>query len=168
MSQINNMHSREECPGCHHVFVSGYDSDNRRRCPSCKKRFISGQIINHGDGCSICAHRMLSKQRLGCGSKSASLADCPPLMSDGRFITYYNSSNDLTEAARKINGIRNPNEFRTFMQNNGDKFINAERNYFDKNNRCRPTVACSDGWCRLWTKNKGNWANQPNIPLAWN
>ncbi len=80
-------------------------------------------------------------------------------MSDGRFITYYNSTNELTEAMRKLNGFSSPNKFRTFMQNNGDKFMDLERRYITNNNTCYPLTACGEGWYDLWEKKFGNWAN---------
>lgn len=154
----NNLHTREECPSCHFVFVSGFDPDGIRQCPSCKQTFLSGQKIDHGKGCSICLNRYH-------GSSNAYYKDgCPALMSDGRFITYYNSSNELTENIRKLNGFKSPNQFRTFMQNNGDQFMNTERNYITKENTCNPATACSEGWYNLWTKNAGNWKNESQVP----
>ena len=87
---------------------------------------------------------------------------CPALMADGRFITYYNSTNELTDAMMKLNGFKSSNEFRTFMQNNGNLFMNAERNYILKESTCAPKIACSQGWYDLWMKDDGNWANMHN------
>lgn len=84
---------------------------------------------------------------------------CPALMGDGRFITYYNSSNELTEDLRRMNGFNNPNEFRRYMQLNGDKFMNDERNYMKINNTCAPSTTCSEGWCYLWNNGNGSWNN---------
>lgn len=137
----NNLHTREECPSCHFLFIVGFNSSNVRICPSCKQRFVSEQNKNHG------ANNVYYKN------------DCPALMSDGRFITYYNSTNELTETMRKLNGISNPNEFRIFMQKNGNQFMNSERNYMLKENTCSPTIACSEGWHKLWTRNGGDWTN---------
>jgi hypothetical protein len=85
---------------------------------------------------------------------------CPALMNDARFITNYGSSNELTESMRKMNGFKSPNQFRTFMQTNGQKFMDAERNYQIAHNTCTPTTACSEGWYDLWTKYGGNWGNK--------
>ena len=156
----NNLHTREECPACHFVFIVGYEPNGIRECPSCKKRFNSGQKIDHGKGCSICLNRYH-------GANNVYYKDgCPAIMSDGRFITYYNSTNELTETMRKLNGIRSPNEFRIFMQKHGDQFMNAERDHIVKENTCSPTTACSEGWYNLWTKNDGNWANTNQIPVS--
>ena len=152
ISQVqNNLHTREECPLCHFVFVAGYDPKGARNCPSCKQRYVAGQKPNHGSSCSVCANRNR-------GSNNVYYADgCPALMSDGRFITYHNSTNELTEAMRKLNGFTSPNEFRRFMQNNGRRFMDAERDYVVKANTCSPNTSCSEGWCKLWEKDRGSW-----------
>lgn len=150
---INNLHNKLECPNCHANFVTGFDENNIRQCPSCKHKFILGTKIDHGTGCSIC---MAKKKSVS--SNTDYRNECPALMSDGRFITYYNSTNELTEAIRKSNGIRSPNEFRNFMQKNGDQFMDAERKHIEKENTCSPNIACSQGWYDLWTKNRGNWS----------
>lgn len=84
---------------------------------------------------------------------------CPALMQDGRFITEYRSSNEITESMRKISGFRSSNEFRVYMQNNGETFMNANREYQNKNNVCYPNVACSEGYYTLWEENGGSWGN---------
>ena len=144
MNQNNNsLHTREECPQCHFVFVAGFEPQKNRVCPSCKQHFISGETANR--------YR---------GSNNVYYKDgCPAIMSDGRFITYYNSSNELTEAMRKMNGFQSGNKFRNFMQTNGKQFMDAERNHIVNENTCRPAVACSEGWYNLWNKYNGNWTN---------
>lgn len=82
---------------------------------------------------------------------------CPAIMEDGRFVTYYNSSNELTNAMQKVNGYKSANQFRTFMQNNADLFMGAERKFIIKQNTCSPTTACSEGWYDLWTQKGGYW-----------
>jgi|SRR5271154_4227825 hypothetical protein len=160
--KLNNLHTREECPGCHFVFVSGFDPQGVRECPSCNKKFLPGSRIDHGKGCSVCYMRYH-------GANNVYYKDgCPALMSDGRFITYYNSSNELTEAMRKLNGFRSANQFRTFMQVNGDLFMASEREFQVKKNTCAPRTACSEGWYDLWTKKGGYWANDYASPYSLN
>ncbi len=149
-NQNNSLYTKEECPACHSVFISGFNADGIRSCPSCKQKFISRQKKNSG------ANNVYYKN------------GCPAIMSDGRFITYYNSTNELTEAMRKLNGIQNTNEFRTFMQKYGDKIMTAERNHMVKENTCSPQTACSEGWYKLWTQNGGDWSNFENGPVAFN
>lgn len=149
----NNLHSREECPKCHFVFINGYDPQGLRSCPNCRNKFRTGQQENHGKGCSICSNRYS-------GSNNVYYKDgCPALMSDGRFITYYNSSNELTEAMRRLNGFTSANQFRTFLQNNANQLMAAERAHQIKENTCSPTTACSEGYYDLWTKLNGDWSN---------
>lgn len=150
LTQNNSLHNREECPACHSTFISGFDSNNIKQCPSCHQKFTSTSAANRG------ANNVYYRD------------GCPALMSDGRFITYYNSTNELTETMRKLNGIKSPNQFRNFMQNNGNLFMNAERNFITKENTCSPTTACSQGWFDLWEKNNGNWSNLEKTPKACN
>ena len=152
----NNLHTKEECPNCHFVFVGGYDTNNTRQCPSCNTQFISGQKPSHKN-CSTCANKYP-------GSNNVYYKDgCPAIMADGRFLTYYNSTNELTENMRKINGFTNSNEFRQFMQKHADKFMDAERNHLLTENTCCPNIACSQGWYDLWDKNGGSWAKKSTV-----
>jgi len=82
---------------------------------------------------------------------------CPALMNDGRFLTNFHSANEITEEMKRANGIANPNNFRSFMQANGQKFMDAERTYLMNHFTCTPKTACSEGWYNLWTANEGNW-----------
>lgn len=152
--KFNNLHVREECPLCHYVFIRGYDNSNLKICPSCKSQYSSGKKpsppSNYPSGTNKCI-----------GSNNVYFKNgCPAIMSDGRFITYYNSTNELTEQMRKLNGIKSSNAFRTFMQNNAEKLMDTERNYINQQNTCSPSTACSEGWYDLWTKNNGNWCNR--------
>lgn len=162
ITRNTNLHVKEECPFCHFIFVVGYDPNGIRECPTCNSQFHSGQKINHGEGCSICLNKYSNSNNLYHND------GCPAIMSDGRFITYYNSTNELTEKMRKLNNIESSNEFRTFMQKHGDKFISAERDHVYKENTCYPKIACSEGWHKLWTEHGGNWANIEQIPKPYN
>jgi len=70
-------------------------------------------------------------------------------MSDGRFATYYNSSNELTEALMKANGFADANKFRNYLQDNAVNFINSERKLLYNNNICHPNITCSENWHEL-------------------
>jgi|SRR5579872_3149979 len=149
----------EECPDCHFVFVVLDDPQMVRTCPSCHSRFMCGDKKIHRKDCAVCHFRYH-------GGNNVYYKDgCPALMSDGRFLTYWNRTNELTEAMRKMNGFRSENQFRTFMQANGDLFRNSERNYLIQNNTCEPTTACSEGWYDLWSKKGGYWANNYGSPM---
>jgi hypothetical protein len=153
MNQVNNnLYTKDKCPRCRTLFISGFDPDGIRECPSCHTKFKPGQ--------NSCQMSYLKYH----GANNVYYDDgCPALMSDGRFLTYYNSTNELTEAMRKMNGFRSPNQFRTFMQDHANLFKDAERNYLTKENTCSPATACSEGWYDLWTKKNGYWANDQGL-----
>lgn len=121
------MNSKQKCPYCNYIFICGFE--NNPRCPECKKKFA--KQFNQG------ANNVYYND----GS--------PAIMSDGRFITYRNSTNELTESLRKLNGIASPNEFRTFMQNNANKFMDGEKNYVNSEAQTGPKIACSQGFYQL-------------------
>lgn len=122
------LYTKEKCPYCHFIFIGGYDPDNIRKCPSCERKFVSGNYegtnnIHYKNG-------------------------CPALMSDGRFLTYYNSSHELTEIIRRLQGVCSTNKFRTLMQNNPHIFMEIENSYTKKECPCYPTIGCSEGWIK--------------------
>jgi hypothetical protein len=142
----NNLYTKEECPKCHSVFIVGFDKSNSRCCPSCGHVFFLDKEKKHRSRCSIYSNRHN-------GSNNIHYQDgCPAIMSDGRFVTYYTPTNELTSIMMKINDIHDPNEFRRFMQKNADFIINMERDYILKKNICSPTIGCSQGWNDLWSK----------------
>jgi hypothetical protein len=105
----------------------------RKPCTTCNTEYHGGNNVYYKDG-------------------------CPALMQDSRFLTYYNSSNELTDNMRKVNGFRSANKFRTYMQASGDTIMGLERDYLIKKNTCTPEAACSEGWYDLWTNKNGYWA----------
>ncbi len=135
------------------IFVAGFDKSDLTQCPGCKNKIrITNNTIKNktptNANNNIKINLPLQQNK----------TECPALMSDGRFLTYHNSTNELTEAIRKLNGFTSSNQFRNFMQNNADLFMNAERNQLLKENSCRPKTACSEGWYKLWTQNNGDWS----------
>jgi len=68
--------------------------------------------------------------------------NCPALMQDGRFITNYTRQRVIDQYIRDINNIESAQDYKDFLQNNGDTIINRERAYNDENNVCR-----NDGKC---------------------
>ena len=61
---------------------------------------------------------------------------CPPKMSDARFLTNYRSSTCNDEHFKHVNGITLDNEYRLFLQTNGDKILDSEWINLKKNNSC--------------------------------
>jgi hypothetical protein len=139
------------CPECNMVFVNHGDPFSVRQCTNCLKNFYPGQMIPPKN-CKSCNLKYTG------GNNVYYKDNCPAIMQDGRFITYYNSSNELTETLRKMNGFNSANQFRNFMQNNGDLFMATERQFLTDKNTCSPTTACSEGYYDLWTKMNGYWA----------
>ena len=68
--------------------------------------------------------------------------DCPALMQDGRFITNYHRQRVFDQYIRGINKIDSAQDYKMFLQNNGDTIINRERAYNDNNNVCKIEGKC--------------------------
>ena len=58
----------------------------------------------------------------------------PALMSDGRFITNYLPDRTIEQYIRYVNNIGSAQEYREFLQKNGDIIINREREIITKEN----------------------------------
>lgn len=72
---------------------------------------------------------------------------CPPLMSDGRFLTSYVDSDVLNQYIRHVNKLKSANDFRIFLQKNGDAIINRERAFLIKKNTCSVHGMCTRTGC---------------------
>jgi hypothetical protein len=67
---------------------------------------------------------------------------CPPLMQDGRFITNYIKSSTFEQFIRNVNKIDSAQEYKQFLQQNGDTIINRERAYSESMNTCPVNGRC--------------------------
>ncbi len=141
-----NLHSKEQCPQCHFNYIAGYEENNIRRCPSCKYKY------NNDNKCST--NTLLNK---GLNNTYYNYG-CPALMSDGRFITYYNSTNELTECMRKLMDSKVLTHFVILCKKNANEFMNAERKYQENINTCNINTACSEGWYDFSTKMNSDWS----------
>jgi hypothetical protein len=63
--------------------------------------------------------------------------DCPPLMNDGRFLSSYIRSNVFDQYVRTVNSINTSQEYKHFLQNNGDQIINNLKSHLKQNNTCK-------------------------------
>lgn len=63
--------------------------------------------------------------------------ECPAKMEDGRFFTDYRTSNTREQYVKTINGIVRDDEYRMFLQQNGEKIMDGEWDYM-RRNTCRP------------------------------
>jgi hypothetical protein len=67
---------------------------------------------------------------------------CPPLMSDGRFITNHLRYNVFDQFIRNMNDIGSNHEYRHFLQNNANQILNKERKTLVENNTCNVNGKC--------------------------
>lgn len=67
---------------------------------------------------------------------------CPPLMQDARFITNYTKNSTFEQFIRNVNQIESAQEYKQFLQQNGDTIINRERAYLDSINTCAVYGKC--------------------------
>lgn len=67
---------------------------------------------------------------------------CPPMMSDGRGLTDYRSSQVREELFRYKNGLTSENEARTFRINNADEIMDNEWNALKKTRSCFTQKKC--------------------------
>ena len=67
---------------------------------------------------------------------------CPALMQDGRFITTYVHHRLLNHSIKEINKINSAQEFKNFLQNNGDTILNNQRAILQKNYTCGVSGRC--------------------------
>lgn len=155
---ISSLYTSEQCPRCGYTFSIGFDNSNIVKCPSCRTNYEKTKNAP----CTTC------RTDYPGDNNGYYKQGCPALMSDGRFLTNYRSSNELTDQMMKLNGIKSSNEFRNFLQNNANKFINSEREYLLNQNTCDPKTGCSQGWYDLWNVNGGDWSNMDNIPVSRN
>ena len=68
--------------------------------------------------------------------------NCPPLMNDGRFLTSYVRSKVFDQYIRNINNIESSQDYKIFLQNNGDQILNNLKSYLRENNTCNIEGKC--------------------------
>lgn len=61
---------------------------------------------------------------------------CPAVMSDGRLFTDYKTATRLNEGIKNINGIRQNDDYRLFLQSNAESIMNNRWNYTKAKNLC--------------------------------
>ena len=64
--------------------------------------------------------------------------ECPANMSDGRIFTDYRTSSRREQFNKTINGIIREDEYRAFLQNNGETILNRIWNNSKQNFGCFP------------------------------
>lgn len=66
---------------------------------------------------------------------------CPAKMEDGRFLTDYRTSNAREQYIKTINGFVRDDEYRMFLQQNGEQILDREWDHLKTTNSC-PTTCC--------------------------
>jgi hypothetical protein len=66
--------------------------------------------------------------------------NCPPLMQDGRFLTTYIRSRVIDQFLRNANNILTNDDYRMFLQKNGETLLSNEISKLSNENLCRPLL----------------------------
>jgi hypothetical protein len=105
--------------------------------------------------------------------------NCPPLMNDGRFLTSHVRSRVFDQYVRNVNNINSAQDYKNFLQLNGDSILNNLKAYHRESNTCKVEGRClpmsgssSDDMSSYLNKNnevKSAWYEQvnenTNVPL---
>lgn len=67
---------------------------------------------------------------------------CPALMQDARFITNYYPKRTFEQHIRHVNNIDSAQDYKLFLQQNGDTIMNKERAFISKINTCEIHGKC--------------------------
>jgi hypothetical protein len=62
--------------------------------------------------------------------------NCPPMMSDGRLFTDYRADIRTNEYIKYVNGIGRDDEYRIFLQENGEEILDKQWDVTRKNKSC--------------------------------
>jgi hypothetical protein len=62
--------------------------------------------------------------------------NCPAQMNDGRFLENFKSDTCVNEYIKYTNGITRDDDYRLFLQTNGDKIMDSEWMYLKRHNSC--------------------------------
>ena len=63
--------------------------------------------------------------------------DCPALMSDGRIMTDYRSSNTVNDMIRISNNTLSSYDYRNFLTNNATNIMKINNDYIYNKNSCK-------------------------------
>ncbi len=61
---------------------------------------------------------------------------CPAKMNDNRLFCNYLLNSKLNSYIKKVNDVKNHNEYRTFLQNNASKIMDNERKFSTTHKLC--------------------------------
>ena len=73
--------------------------------------------------------------------------DCPPKMDDGRYLTDFRPTSIREQFIKSINGIVRDDEYRNFLQKNGESIIDREWSALRKTQSCHTNQSCTTNNC---------------------
>ena len=73
---------------------------------------------------------------MNCDNKFGECCNCPAIMSDGRFMTNYTSTQKMVANIKQMNNITDENEFRAFLQKNGSGLIEKQKKFLLQSKMC--------------------------------
>ena len=97
--------------------------------------------------------------------------NCPPLMSDARFITNYTANQTTETFIQHMNNIENQHDYRYFLQTQGNRLMDEERELVEKNNMCLITKRCAKRGCYVndgFNNNRYSYFFYPNLGTGGN
>lgn len=68
--------------------------------------------------------------------------NCPPLMNDGRFLTSFVRGRVFDQYIRNANNINSGNDYKNFLQSNGDTILNNLKAHHRQTNTCKIEGRC--------------------------
>lgn len=123
MNSGSDIYQKAKCPNCFTSYTLGFDAKRKMKCPACHYRFRP-------------IHERPSE------------ASEPVIMSDGRFLTNYKPTHRIMNGLSQKYGFNNSNDFRRYMQNTNNIFLELdEMEYSPQNRITKPSFrACCQGW----------------------
>jgi hypothetical protein len=110
----------------------------------------------------------MNKQNQNCNKTSNNkYFDCPALMSDGRLMTDYRSSNTLNDMIRISNNTLSSYEYRNFLTNNASNIMKINNDYISNKNSCKSGQMITVPFSNVCSYNtQVGVCNKTNAPLG--
>ena len=110
----------------------------------------------------------MNKQNQNCNKTSNNkYFDCPALMSDGRLMTDYRSSNTLNDMIRISNNTLSSYEYRNFLTNNATNIMKINNDYITNKNSCNSSEVITVPFSNVCSYNtQVGVRNKTNDPLG--
>lgn len=92
--------------------------------------------------------------------------NCPPLMNDGRFLSTYVRSRVFDQYIRNVNELDNGNDYRHFLQNNGNQILNNLKAFHRENSLCKIEGKCLP-LSGILSDDMNSYLNKNKTPINW-